>query len=114
MRMKQNIIIIIIMSANMRLNNITSWSKSLPLRVLCSLARLQITSIGLQLDNLHMRSTPVMNGCIPLSPASSAATRGPISGAAAHRWDVTSAAVVSGLECYRLTIGTTEHSVIGH
>lgn len=29
-------------------------------------------------------------------------------------WDVTSAAVVSGLECYRLTIGTTEHSVIGH
>lgn len=26
----------------------------------------------------------------------------------------TSAAVVSGLECYRLTIGTTEHSVIGH
>ncbi|KAI4818025.1 hypothetical protein KUCAC02_011391, partial [Chaenocephalus aceratus] len=35
---------------------------------------------------------------------------GPISGAGVHRWDVTSAAVVSGLECYRLTIGTIEHS----
>lgn len=55
-----------------------------------------------------------MNGCIPLSPASSVPARGPISGADAGRWDVTSAAVVSGLECYRLTIGTTEHSVIGH
>ena len=55
-----------------------------------------------------------MNGCIPRSPASSAHTDGPIRGAGALGWDVTSAAVVSGLECYRLTIGTTEHSVIGH
>ncbi|KAI9540182.1 hypothetical protein NQZ68_002116 [Dissostichus eleginoides] len=54
-----------------------------------------------------------MNGCISLSPASSVPTDGPISGAGVHRWDVTSAAVVSGLECYRLTIGTTEHSSLG-
>ncbi len=89
-------------------------NSSVSLRLLCSLAHLHTTSPSLQLDNLHMRRTPVMNGCIPLSPASSAPTHGPISGAGAHRWDVTSAAVVSGLECYRLTIGTTEHSVIGH
>uniref|UniRef100_A0AAV2K4U6 Uncharacterized protein n=1 Tax=Knipowitschia caucasica TaxID=637954 RepID=A0AAV2K4U6_KNICA len=49
-----------------------------------------------------------------LSPASSGATHGPIRGGGAQRWDVASAAVVSGLECYRLTIETTEHSVIGH
>lgn len=61
-----------------------------------------------------MLRTPVMNGCIPLSPASSVPARGPISCADAGRWDVASAAVVSGLECYRPTIGTTEHSVIGH
>ena len=37
----------------------------------------------------------------------------PIGGGGAHGWDVASAAVVSGLECERLTIGTTERAVIG-
>lgn len=42
---------------------------------------LQIISTGLQLDKLHMRRTPVMNGCISTSPASSVPTHGPISDA---------------------------------
>ncbi|CAB1436551.1 unnamed protein product [Pleuronectes platessa] len=55
-----------------------------------------------------------MNGCIspqvpPLPPGSAE----PIGGGGAHGWDVASAGVVSGLECERPTIGTTERSVIG-
>lgn len=79
-------------------------------------AHLQTTSsTGSQLDNSHMRRTPVMNGCIP--PRKSRLFRSHTrtnQRRRCRRWDVTSAAVVSGLECYRLTIGTTEHSVIGH